>query len=217
MQCSLRRRAAHAPALTRHQTHHIKKEDHLCPLLGIIGSGNIGAAIARLAVAAEISVVISNSRGPESLAGSTLCCCWGDDAVGWLGGVIVCLPWLSAERGTAKVWGNTLSLRTTVGNVRRPKLSPTLAFESLTSSGRPRVGPLPIPQPRQDRRCGGGGVCGQTSFVARNRSSQIRKENGGGVPIHPLVVEVVRRWPDSWPGCSRWLPVPSSAVGCCPV
>lgn len=35
--------------------------------LGIIGSGNIGAAIARLAVAAEIPVVIANSRGPESL------------------------------------------------------------------------------------------------------------------------------------------------------
>jgi len=37
--------------------------------LGIIGSGNIGGAIARLAVAAEIPVVIANSRGPESLAG----------------------------------------------------------------------------------------------------------------------------------------------------
>ena len=35
--------------------------------LGIIGSGNIGAAIARLAVAGGIPVVVSNSRGPESL------------------------------------------------------------------------------------------------------------------------------------------------------
>lgn len=35
--------------------------------IGIIGSGNIGAAIARLAVSADIPVVIANSRGPESL------------------------------------------------------------------------------------------------------------------------------------------------------
>lgn len=36
--------------------------------LGIIGSGNIGAAVARLAVAAGIPVVVANSRGSESLA-----------------------------------------------------------------------------------------------------------------------------------------------------
>ena len=35
--------------------------------LGIIGSGNIGSAVARLAVAADMKVVIANSRGPESL------------------------------------------------------------------------------------------------------------------------------------------------------
>ena len=36
--------------------------------LGIIRSGNIGSAVARLAVAADIDVIIANSRGPESLA-----------------------------------------------------------------------------------------------------------------------------------------------------
>ena len=36
--------------------------------LGIIGSGNIGAAVARLAVAAGLDVVVSNSRGPQSLS-----------------------------------------------------------------------------------------------------------------------------------------------------
>lgn len=36
--------------------------------LGLIGSGNIGTAIARLAVAAGYDVVLSNSRGPETLA-----------------------------------------------------------------------------------------------------------------------------------------------------
>ncbi|OKI10122.1 NADP oxidoreductase [Streptomyces sp. CB02923] len=38
------------------------------PTLGIIGSGHIGTAIARLAVAAGIPVVMANSRGPHSLA-----------------------------------------------------------------------------------------------------------------------------------------------------
>lgn len=36
--------------------------------LGLIGSGNIGTALARLAVAAGWDVVVSNSRGPETLA-----------------------------------------------------------------------------------------------------------------------------------------------------
>ncbi|MFG2226510.1 NADPH-dependent F420 reductase [Streptomyces sp. NPDC048644] len=37
--------------------------------LGIIGSGLIGSAVARLAVAAGMDVVVANSRGPETLAG----------------------------------------------------------------------------------------------------------------------------------------------------
>ncbi|MEU2251656.1 NAD(P)-binding domain-containing protein [Nocardia xishanensis] len=36
--------------------------------LGLIGSGMIGSAVARLAVAAGLDVVIGNSRGPETLA-----------------------------------------------------------------------------------------------------------------------------------------------------
>jgi 8-hydroxy-5-deazaflavin:NADPH oxidoreductase len=35
--------------------------------LGIIGSGNIGAAVARLAVTSGMNVVLANSRGPETL------------------------------------------------------------------------------------------------------------------------------------------------------
>ncbi|MFF3554114.1 NADPH-dependent F420 reductase [Streptomyces tsukubensis] len=37
--------------------------------LGIIGAGMIGGTVARLAVAAGLDVVLSNSRGPESLSG----------------------------------------------------------------------------------------------------------------------------------------------------
>src|ERR1700747_2791590 len=36
--------------------------------LGIIGSGMIGGTVARLSVAAGYHVVLSNSRGPETLA-----------------------------------------------------------------------------------------------------------------------------------------------------
>ena len=36
-------------------------------IIGFIGSGNIGGTLARLAVAAGHSVVLSNSRGPETL------------------------------------------------------------------------------------------------------------------------------------------------------
>lgn len=35
--------------------------------IGTIGSGNIGSGVARLAIAAGCTVVLSNSRGPESL------------------------------------------------------------------------------------------------------------------------------------------------------
>src|SRR3954453_11764941 len=35
--------------------------------IGLIGSGNIGGTVARLAVAAGYDVVLSNSRGPEAL------------------------------------------------------------------------------------------------------------------------------------------------------
>ncbi|WP_157251445.1 NADPH-dependent F420 reductase [Nonomuraea typhae] len=38
-------------------------------MLGLIGSGMIGSAVARLAVAAGHEVILSNSRGPETLAG----------------------------------------------------------------------------------------------------------------------------------------------------
>ena len=37
--------------------------------LGLIGSGNIGSTLARLAIDAGYEVVLSNSRGPETLAG----------------------------------------------------------------------------------------------------------------------------------------------------
>ena len=37
--------------------------------IGLIGAGHIGSQVARLAVASGYNVVISNSRGPETLSG----------------------------------------------------------------------------------------------------------------------------------------------------
>ena len=42
---------------------------HNMTTIGFIGSGNIGGTVARLAAAAGYDVVVSNSRGPETLAG----------------------------------------------------------------------------------------------------------------------------------------------------
>ena len=42
---------------------------HTARTIGLIGSGNIGSTVAKLAVAAGYDVVLSNSRGPDTLAG----------------------------------------------------------------------------------------------------------------------------------------------------
>ena len=43
--------------------------DSVIKTIGLIGAGHIGSQIARLAVANSYNVVISNSRGPETLSG----------------------------------------------------------------------------------------------------------------------------------------------------
>lgn len=37
--------------------------------IGFVGSGRIGGALARLSVAADLNVILSNSRDPGSLSG----------------------------------------------------------------------------------------------------------------------------------------------------
>jgi predicted dinucleotide-binding enzyme len=37
--------------------------------VGFIGSGKLGGTVARLSVAAGYQVILSNSRGPQTLAG----------------------------------------------------------------------------------------------------------------------------------------------------
>ncbi len=58
-------------------THHVRQRRNALPSTGVvtamatwgfIGSGNIGSTVARLAVAAGHDVVLSNSRGAQTLA-----------------------------------------------------------------------------------------------------------------------------------------------------
>ncbi|WP_405910962.1 NADPH-dependent F420 reductase [Streptomyces sp. NBC_00828] len=48
--------------------HTNERREAMPKTLGLIGSGMIGSSVARLAVAAGLEVVLSNSRGPETLA-----------------------------------------------------------------------------------------------------------------------------------------------------
>jgi predicted dinucleotide-binding enzyme len=47
----------------------LPQEDHRVRTIGLIGAGRVGSQVARLAVTHRYDVVISNSRGPETLAG----------------------------------------------------------------------------------------------------------------------------------------------------
>src|SRR6185436_16275968 len=71
--------------------------------IGIVGSGNIGSTTASLFTAAGHDVAISNSRGPESLAGlvgelgNGARAASVEDAVAWGDVVLLALPWTARE------------------------------------------------------------------------------------------------------------------------
>ncbi|MGW2824254.1 NADPH-dependent F420 reductase [Streptomyces sp. NPDC001443] len=50
----------------------------MSPVIGLIGAGRIGSVVARLSLAAGFEIVVSNSRGPDSL--KDLVSEWGDGA-----------------------------------------------------------------------------------------------------------------------------------------
>jgi predicted dinucleotide-binding enzyme len=54
---------------SRSNEREMRKDATTMTTIGIIGAGHIGSQVARLAVASGYSVVISNSRGPETLTG----------------------------------------------------------------------------------------------------------------------------------------------------
>ena len=67
--------------------------------IGIIGSGNIGGTAAKLFANAGYEVVISNSRGPESLTsfvntnGANVKATTVDDAIKFGNVILLAIPW----------------------------------------------------------------------------------------------------------------------------
>jgi predicted dinucleotide-binding enzyme len=71
--------------------------------IGIIGTGNIGATLARLLVRAGHDVALSNSRGPDSLSdlvqelGSRARAVSVKEAARWGDAIVLAVPWRSPE------------------------------------------------------------------------------------------------------------------------
>lgn len=107
---------------------------------GFLGSGNIGSTVARLAVAAGHDVVMSNSRGPETLAGLVAelgphaCAATGEEAARAGDIVVVTVP-LKARTGLplaaldGKVVVDTMNYYP-----KRDGVVPELEDESTTTS-----------------------------------------------------------------------------------
>ncbi|QIS12559.1 NADPH-dependent F420 reductase [Nocardia arthritidis] len=111
----------------------------MSPTLGLIGSGMIGAAVARLAVTADLDVILSNSRTPETLA----------DLVAELGGrataatpseaaeadlVVVAIPLHAYDRLPVAALAGKTVLDTTNYYPERDWHMPELDSAELTSS-----------------------------------------------------------------------------------
>jgi 8-hydroxy-5-deazaflavin:NADPH oxidoreductase len=86
--------------------------------LGIIGSGNIGTAIARLAVAAGMDVLVANSRGPQSLEtlvaelGPRATALTSEEAAGASEVVVLSIPLEAHAKVPANLLANTIVLDT---------------------------------------------------------------------------------------------------------
>ncbi|MEU9408211.1 NAD(P)-binding domain-containing protein [Streptomyces sp. NPDC048281] len=109
--------------------------------LGFIGSGAIGAALARLAVAAGLDVVLSNSRGPETLAdlvaelGENVSAATPAEAA--LAGdlVVATIPMHAYDKLPAEALAGKIVLDTLNYYPDRDGRLPELDADNLTSSG----------------------------------------------------------------------------------
>lgn len=108
--------------------------------LGIIGSGNIGSAVARLAVASNMTVVLANSRGPESLSdliaelGPLAAAGTVEEAAGAEDGVVLSVPLLAVKDLPAGLLRDKLVLDTSNYYPSRDGRVAELDTESMTTS-----------------------------------------------------------------------------------
>ncbi len=110
-------------------------------LIGIIGSGKIGGAIARLCAGAGLDVVVSNSRGPETLA--ELVADLGDraraatpaEAAQAADLVVVSVPLHAYEQLPVDALGGKIVIDVTNYYPDRDGQIPELDSDALTSSG----------------------------------------------------------------------------------
>ncbi|GAA3221964.1 NADPH-dependent F420 reductase [Nonomuraea helvata] len=105
--------------------------------LGVIGSGMIGSSVARLAVAAGLEVVLSNSRGPETLAelGGRVRAATPDDAARAGDLVVAAIPFNAYDRLPADALAGKTVLDTANYYPERDGHLTELDSGELTSSG----------------------------------------------------------------------------------
>src|SRR3954464_2345786 len=108
--------------------------------LGLIGSGNIGSTVARLAVDAGHDVVLSNSRGPETLAslveqlGPHARAATAAEAAAAGDIVVVTVPLKAYREGPAEALGGTVVIDTNTYHPERDGHIAELDDESTTTS-----------------------------------------------------------------------------------
>ena len=115
-------------------------------LVGIIGAGRLGQAMARTARRAGREVVIANSRGPESLAsvvtalGEGVSAATANEAAA-AGIVVIAVPWDRAGTVRSSSTRPTTSPPTISKGERRASSSPT--WLPARASSRPRIRSAP--------------------------------------------------------------------------
>src|SRR5580692_10106583 len=132
---------SHSSSQTRRRSPH-REEIDMTPTAGILGAGTVGKAVARFFLAAGRNVIISNSRGPDSL--SEVIAQLGTGAEAGTSAqaaqaplVVLATPWTAVESTLAGLppWsGNTLVDATNAIKLYDPPRVELFDFGDSTSS-----------------------------------------------------------------------------------